>query len=280
MFWPSNDPNIIPFHMTNEIIDDFSRNIVFRKVALEGHLTTGEAIRWSARLLASNVITKESHAPFVRDFMHIWVLSKLLADYPPTIVSPSGSSMKLHETFFYHGDRLDWVNIGFPLEENSDLQHYFRLVDTTGFSWEALAARFCFLNPLLGTLEIKNNSKMLCQNFTNSEAEAEMLVSVASEFRGWALYWQYDQLPTPLDLAEALFPQREFDWKWGEFFGDEEKLGTRFDPVIETLEAAYPDGKTDPWHIVEKKTGYSRRHIERALKTRPEWNWKNGRGQT
>ncbi|AVW93015.1 hypothetical protein [Celeribacter baekdonensis] len=278
MFWPANDENIIPFHMVSEVMGNFGRDVIIRKMTIEGQLTASTRT-WSERCLTSGIVAREESALFVRDFMHICVLAKLLAAYPATLYSPTGNKMKVSEHFFYHGDGLDWVALQFPLDEQSELENLFRLAAKNRLTHAALADRFCFINPMFGTIEIKNNSETLCQDFGDSPRDRNKLITLVSEFKGWSLFWNDDELPTPLEWANRLFPSREFDWKWDEFFSHDTTKQSRLEQVLDEVLQVYPNGKTDSWELVDKRTGHSRRQIMRALEALGRLDWKDRSGR-
>lgn len=231
------------------------------------------------KMLASGIVRDKNNAKFAAEYLELHLLSTLITLWPPSICSPSGSVLRVAETFFLHADRLDWIYPSFPLDEVAELSSLFCLSRKNGFSGTSLKRRYCFLDIELGLVTVKNNSRSLFNNAAHSWDDwGDEMLSIVKPFRGWALCWKEGELPNGLDLIKSAFPDTDNKWNWESLFG-KEAVSSSCDATLDAILQAYPDGKTENWQSVEKKTGYSRRSIERALRDKGRRDWKTQGGQ-
>lgn len=90
-------------------------------------------------------------------FYHI-ILTSIFRYFTPLACSQTGTLMPVDNYAFLHMDRLDWVYISWPLEENPYLQRYFELYRAGKFDGSSVSDRYCFFDQALGVLRLKNNS--------------------------------------------------------------------------------------------------------------------------
>lgn len=97
-------------------------------------------------------------------------------------------------------------------------------------------------------------------------------ITVATELSGRSVCFLESDAPRDVQgLLEScrvdfLFPN-----------GDDDHFSADYDHIYEAMLQAYPNGKSDSWTAVEKKVGYSRRSMERAMrKADPSRTWAEG----
>lgn len=233
------------------------------------------------QMLRAGLIREACNAAFVRDFLEEYFLAKLLELHPPVLCSPTGTIMRVSEQFFIHADRLDWIYLRLPIDEMPELSGYFEFSKKIGFNGMSVRRRYCFVDAEFGTIKIKNNSHTLfdyCSHLTDDRGRE--MVDVINNFSGWSLCWKEEDLPSWLDLVKLIFPDSNNVWGWESYFNDNYDIHENSSQrILSDVLQAYPSGKTDKWEIVEKKVGYARRSIERALDATGRKDWKLAGGQ-
>ncbi|MDN5567236.1 MAG: hypothetical protein L0G27_00545 [Paracoccus sp. (in: a-proteobacteria)] len=232
-------------------------------------------------MVSAGMISNRGSSSFARELVEVFLLAKLLEAYPPALCSPSGTIMQIRDDFFVHGDRLDWFYLSFPIDKMSELSNYFLYNKINNFDGKSIRQRYCFIDAEYGLVKLKNNSISLYDSCSHYDGNpSDELAALAKKFSGWALCWKEGELPTHIELVELVFPDLENKWKWSDFFtGDGVSKKTASATILEELLQAYPNGKTDTWPITEKKVGYARRSIERALAETGRKDWKDMAGQ-
>lgn len=279
MFGPQDH---VSFSDMRIALEGLSNQIFLRKFNIEGE-DWGEPARWTQRAVRSRVAKTEKHAAFARDYLEIWLLAHLVKFFPPLLCSPEGISLRVDETFFIHGDRLDWIHLSWPLDEMPELSNFFKFVDNHDFNGTDLRRRFCFFDAETGVMTLKNNSKELFDLAIHTYDDySHDIAKVITPFLGWSMHWPEADLPSDAELVQHLIPDTANKWNWKSVFGDDEnetEQERRYRRTIDEILQAYPNGKTETWSHVERKTGYSRRSIERALKEANRMDWKTQGGQ-
>lgn len=248
-------------------------------IRMTGSHVTGRNYRqpMPKEMVLAGLIEDEGNADFARELIEEILLATLFEMAPPLICSTQGQVLSVNESLFIHADRLDWIYVRWPIDRMSEFSTYFRLSREHSFNGAAIRQRYCFLDLIRGTIAVKNNSKSLLRSFTATDTEWEnALASSAEAFRGWSLCWLDTDLPSSTELLQRTFPDNDDKWDWTSFFQDEGQAKTSAsERVLSELLEAFPNGKgKNTWSVVQKKVGYDRRTIERALAATGRKDWK------
>lgn len=232
-------------------------------------------------MVSAGVVADPANARFAGDLMREFLFVRLLELSPPVLTSSSGAVMRVSEDFFIHGDQLHYVYLRWPIDTMPKLSSYFSYSRLNGFNGQSLRERYCFFDANTGLITLKNNSLSLYQSASGrDDAGCDSMFRMAESFRGWSLCWRDEDLPSNYDLVVNTFFDGEERWDWKAFFGEDQKIeGGSHQRVLADLLQAYPNGKVGAWAEVEKKVGYARRTIERALTATGRKDWKEGGGQ-
>ena len=249
---------------------------------MTGQREEGQVFRLSQddEMIRSGLVKNRGNGQFARELMMEILLARLLELSPPLACSPNGTVMQLSEPFFLHADRLDWIHIRWPLDEMSEFSSYFDYHKAGKFSGISVRQRYCFIDAELGLITIKHNSRRLFDSaWHSSEQWGSQMISLAENFKGWSLCWNESDLPTSHDLVSQAFPVEAGQSFWMAAFSEQtDPMGNSSDRILSMLLEAYPEGKKDKWDIVERRVGYSRRAIERALADTNRKDWKGQQG--
>ena len=174
-------------------------------------------------MVNSGIVSDIKNAQFVREFIEEYFLATLISSYPPLLCSPAGVIMQVNDSFFIHGDRLDWFNLYFPIDRMGELSSYLEFSKKNRFDGASLRRRYCFIDAENGLVKLKNNSVRLFNSFSDGgTGEGAELAALVEKFSGWAICWNESDLPTSLELVNTVFPDFDGRWKWDEFFGETE----------------------------------------------------------
>ncbi len=234
-------------------------------------------------LVAEGFCYGNGEASFVHGLLSTWLIANFLERYNTLACSPAGLTMRASSLMTLHADRMDWFPWPWPKFSEGEFHGYFQQFRLGKFSVSDVNARFIGLDFETGTVTFKNNTKLLYKyaaHHNDSDYEVERLVEkYLIPFKGWAICWNPDELPeTNLDVLEEMgFGHLDLEDAPNQFVASESNSET----VYMFIREAFPDGKGDAtWSEVERKVGYSRRHIVRTLKIKGVYDdWSKG-GQT
>lgn len=194
------------------------------------------------------------------ELFHAWAVARMLDAISPLVSSPDGVVMRASTVLYENRFRLelfDWGNRG------CDMNLRRALLDAA------------FINPARRPLDWFRGFTLPRGIISSPTAEAltdggtNFLSEVQGHFSGWAICFKDPEAPTDVqDLATLI----GFDLS-----SNDRQSPDRLRHIFDCLVQAYPSGKTDAWETVQKKVGYSRRSINRALDLHdPSKKWAQG----
>jgi hypothetical protein len=152
---------------------------------------------------------------------YIWICDILL-QFDTLVCASDGQTMRAPDLLVLHADRLDWCNLNFPIRKCAEFSYYFDLFDKGVFDGQDLADRFCFIDPLTGTITLKNNSlssmDMASHLDLNSRDLSRYLDHIVKPYLGHSIVWNSTNFPDEIhDLLDDLgaFEER---WRVTEVF--------------------------------------------------------------
>lgn len=214
-----------------------------------------------------------SEAQFAMELMELLILAKFMDLYDAVLCSPDGRTLRCPPILKSHGDALDWWIWPLSKEKIShgEAHGYFEAFRAGKFSIADALDRFVAIDYRTGTVKLKANTvRLLCgSSYGHGVDENAVLNFIDAQIRpiiGWSICWKQEILPeTEQDLILSLgFAGLDWSDIRGRSSIPSETNGYKH--VSNCVMEAFPDGKgTEIWTEVEKKVGYSRRHIRRAL---------------
>ncbi|ATG42644.1 hypothetical protein [Phaeobacter piscinae] len=225
--------------------------------------------------------------PHEAHLLSAYLMANLLLSTPVSMCSPVGTVLRAPEAALLHADRFDFCVWDWARHESPQFRIFYQTMTDSGIEAANPWDRFCVLEQFNGIISIKNNSMdTILRALHHWDATERDIERTITPFCGWALCWHQDDFPQKL---EELFYEMggefmEFAKSWDasiETTGLKRKSkGETLDYVYECALSAFPEGKGNvTWPETEKKVGYSRRQILRALEHRDASWWANGRGQ-
>lgn len=208
----------------------------------------------------------------------VFLLVNFLEEYPPILSNIDGNRITGEWPLFCHRDQIEACYLHWPIKDDAQFHSFFRYVTEGNFGPEDLFDRFAFIEGATGRIGLKNGSEhYLINGLGYADATARYCCEVAKQLRDYFVFWpsfpddeKYREFLGCIEISETF--TKALDLAYGASV-DEPMLGAGLEHAYRCFRNAYPDGKGKvPWHIVEKKTGYSRRQINRALRAHSEEN--------
>lgn len=209
---------------------------------------------------------------FLADLLERFLVVHIMDQFTTTLCSPAGLLTRATPPALMHADRFDYFYWSWPESENNEFSLYFKRFREGSFGIADVDARFLALDYLTGFIKIKNNTYSeynCCANYFSTELEMRQDIdNFVVPFRGWSVCWSPEDLPeTSAEiLVEIGFDNltRLLEKRQAINQGLSHENGNN--DVLKCVLEAYPDGKgRTTWSDVERRSGYSRRHITRML---------------
>lgn len=125
--------------------------------------------------------------------------------------------MRVPYILLFHMDRFDWCHLKLPLRDVTEFKGYFKGHDEGKFEASDLAARFCFIDPLLGVLTLKNNSltSMMMASHIDLDTDDPRKIkeTMLDPFLGHSIVWNAENFPD--EAYELLGHMGAFEDRWG-----------------------------------------------------------------
>lgn len=207
---------------------------------------------------------EKTEAILTARIFHAWLVDACLGSFTTYLCSPNGVLLKVENELLSHRNEIylvDWDGLNCPKHLKSALD-----ISQEGSVFDGFTS---FRYPC-GIIDVERYDSL--ENGNNPAVFREVL----GGFDGWAICFSEKEFP---DGDPELLRALGFDEGYLTT-ADEDSAGSdSLAYVLECALEAYPDGKTDPWSTVEKKTGFSRRQINRALTKHGRTDWKMEAGQ-
>lgn len=222
----------------------------------------------------------ESHqeAEMIVALVAIFLLVNFLEEYPPVLSNIAGNRITGEWPLFCHKDQIEVCYLDWPLKDDAQFESFFRYVAEGNFGPNDLFDRFAFIEGATGKISLKNGSNHhLINGLGYPDAVAQYYCGVAKQLSGYFVFWpsfpegqKYREFLGCIEVNETF--TKALDLAYGAF-ANEIALGAGLEHTYRCFRDAFPDGKGKiPWSIVEKRTGYSRRQINRALRVYSDRN--------
>lgn len=212
-----------------------------------------DPISWDAQRRSdfSKVI---SEVEFTSSLIAFKYVSEILLQFDTLVCSPEGQTMRAPDLMLLHSDRLDWCYLDVPIRNIHEFQYYFELFDEGRLNADDIADRFCFIDPFMGTITLKNNSltnmaKASHINLNSNDVERFYQQGV-KPYLGNSIVWSAKKFPDEVvDLLDAM---RFFEthWKVKELFDPKsarklatQKRGAKPTGAKDEYFRLYPKGK-------------------------------------
>ena len=233
------------------------------------------------KLVASNRVENRKEAAFSLELLELWVLANFMDSHEAVLCSPDGRTLRCPPLIKAHGDAFDWWIWPLSKEKMShgEAVRYFEAFREGIFHIGHAQERFCAIDYETGTIRLKPNTVNLLwsASYGHCASEADILRFIEDHIRpivGWSICWNPEDIP---DTKMEVFGNLGFgDLNWEAQNGSKAKRQTdttNQKHIIDCLATAFPDGKgSATWSTVEKKVGYSRRSIVRALKQNGQYS--------
>ncbi|QJF51976.1 hypothetical protein [Roseobacter ponti] len=232
-------------------------------------------------LVEDGFVETASHVRFAVDVAHLWLLANFLDVHDAVLCSPEGVRMRCPPIMKAHGDALDWWS--WPLSSKpfgrAETWAYLNYFTKGNFRITDAQSRFCAIDYLSGTIQLKPNSKNLLLGSSYGHGCEEIYVEKFIDVQlrpvlGWAVCWNPSDLPeTESEIFQSL-GFSDLDWNAIDFDGGNLTASPPHQQnILDCILAVFPEGKQGAtWAVVESKVGYSRRSIVRALKQNNLWS--------
>lgn len=194
------------------------------------------------------------------ELFHAWAVAQLLYVTNPFVSSPDGVIMRVSEVLYEHSLRLERFDWG---ERGHDIHLRRALLDVAFINPER--------RPLDGFRGFTLPSGIVSAPSTEAMADGDKdpLRTIQGHFSGWAICIKDREAPVDVQNLATLIG---FDLST-----KDRQNPDRLQHIYACLIEAYPSGKTDDWGTVQKRVGYSRRSINRALELHdPDKKWAAG----
>lgn len=220
-----------------------------------------------------DLVRSVAEAEFLANLLERFLVVHFMDCFTTTLCSPTGLVTRAEVPALMHADRFDYFYWSWPKYDQHEFRNYFQHFREGNFGIADVDARFLAIEYSTGLIKLKNNTYSeykMCSNYDGTELELRQDIdNFVVPFRGWSVCWSPESLPETTaemlvgigfdDLTPLLEKRQAISQGLVHENGN--------DDVLKCLLEAYPDGKgRTTWSEVERRSGYSRRHITRMLK--------------
>lgn len=206
----------------------------------------------------------------------VFLLVNFLEENPPVLSNLGGNKLTGEWPLFCHKDQIEACYLHWPIKDDLQFQSFFRYIVEGNFGPNDLFDRFAFIQGATGQICLKNGSShYLINGLGYPDEVASNFCRVAKQLSNYFIFWpsfpddeQYRDFLSCIEINDTF--TKAIDRAYGSP-ASEPAVGAGLEHTYHCFRNVFPNGKGKvPWHIVEKKTGYSRRQINRALRAYSE----------